>query len=306
MGSGVVVDAIPLETGIAVVERDRVRLVDRAGAAITTWTSARALAAATTDGERLYVADGAAVTILDPSLSVVGSYFTTFPCAELAVVSCGRVVCTGEGFVLYDESGTGVPLTTFFTSPTDGHLMWVPGVDAVVSGGAGLGFFRIDPDDVPVQTWGGIDLNLVGFSGRPAVHAISREGRMYRVAGCMVGSVWAPSTDCFARDGTLGTVGPDQSILLSDTGPDGELFALVGTPPSWYASPCGGCSVQRIDVPTRTVASSAPVSIPSMTARETRLQHDAWAGRAVLTVNVCATSYPYTCTGHRVELVAYD
>jgi hypothetical protein len=315
-GSGALVDVFVTEAGIVLVTGTEVRLVSRAGAMLQRWTAPREIISAAYDGTRIVAVDRAAATTLDLSLTPGIETFVRGECVSSALVSCGRLVC---GF----RTSSGPPLETY--DILTGHALWpgdgffsgtprllrVRGVDALVTSGPPWGgYYRVNTDGTLAGAGGGLTSSPGvpwAFLGSPATHLVASDGALYRLDACIAAPT-SGATTCFARDGSVGTLRAGEQLLATETGADGDLYALVGAPGSFGGPVCSsGCRVQRIDLATRTVRSEHAFVVGGTSSSAIVLRHDAWGGRVVVAAPTgCATSYPYTCSGWSVALAAFD
>lgn len=312
-GTESLVDAFVTEGGIAVVLTTGVRLLSRTGTELARWNAPRELRAAAFDGTRLVVVDPSTATSLGLDLAEQAHVTLTADCSAAALISCGRLVCTGSTtgssaeVGLYDMVGaTQLSATTYWASGLP-VLRRVPGVDAVI-GGDHDDYLVVDEANRVIVTGSvySLDLRTIGFQGSPARHMITADGHLYRLDACTVAD-WT-STSCFERDGSIGTLRTGESVLAMERGGDNRLYALVTpTAPSYPYTVCTtGCAVQRIDVDAHVIESAGSVTF-SLPQGVVRLRHDAWGGRVVLAMpGSCTASYPNTCSGWAVTIAAYD
>jgi hypothetical protein len=301
-----------------------VRVIARTGAQLAQWTSPRQITAAAFDGTRLAIADRAAITSFDVGLVQTSSGFLVEECASGVLLSCGRFVCgnaddSAHVFYTFDLA-TGAEIARSISNYWGGTLMRrVPGVEAFATVSVGYSpadffYYRAEPSGRAVlgaesPYHGAFAVNEVyAFHGSPALYMVTSEGRYLRLDDCLGATYPAPATGCLTLDGTLGTLIGTETFVAMETGADGKLYTLTGTPsPSYTDTPCtSGCRVQRIDLDTHLVL--AQVSLPSSSGirKTVRLRHDPWAGRVLLgNPTGCSTSYPYACTGFSVVIAAY-
>jgi hypothetical protein len=323
--SSVLIDVFPATSGIFVVLSDAVLLVDRQGQTIQKLAYPREITAAAFDGATLVVADKAKLTSFDVNLAQIVSADLLETCASAVLVGKGRFVCGPENdwdrvFYTYDSTSgallasskqytyNGIPMrripgkddfvtVTVGSSPSDFHLY------SVAAGGEPV-FINESPYH------GGFRATSVyAFDGSPPEHLVTDEGLMLHIYGkdCNAAS-GSFSSECFTKDGTLGTLTGSQLFIGMDSDGAGKLYGLVDPTPNNFPSKSlcdDGCLVQRIDVASRTVEAQSVhhISLGAVVAA----RHDAVSGSLLIGYRASGDFYfpddPYP--GYKVVLAKY-
>lgn len=314
------VDVLPIEAGLVVALLGEVRLYGRDGTRAHTWVTARTITNVATDGHRLVVANGGMLTVLDGSLREVHELPVTERCTQGVLVSCDRYVCGTNRdrdriFYTYDIT-TGVEVARSTPAPYTGvGMVRVPGVDAFLTMTVGYSpadwyYHRVEPSgevvligDSPYH--GDFPLtDVLAFIGRPAIHAISFAGDVFRLDRCVLGAPGTTPPECLV---TIGNVSPRPAgtfySALSPAGPG--LLAGV-----WCAENTSGqlvgCSIDRVDLTTRDVVSRRPTPVDPVPL-PLRFRHDPWSGAALLASALrCGSEWWLGCDGWQARLVPYE
>jgi hypothetical protein len=325
-GSSVLIDVFTADSGIFIILSDEVLLVDRLGQTLQTIPYPREITAAAFDGGTLVVADKAKLTSFDLALRQIISVDLMETCASAALVGRGRFVCGPANdwdrvFYTYDAmtgallassnmyTYNGIPMRRipgkedFVTvsddsSPSDFYLYSVDasGEAAYVGESPYHGDFRVT--------------RVYAFDGSPPAHLITDEGLMLHIYGKNCTSAAGPfDSECFTKDGSLGTLSGSQLFIGMDSDGAGKLYGLVDPTPDPFSdeSLCNsGCLVQRIDVASRTIETQS-VHHLDLGAVVT-LRHDAVSGAMVLGYRLPGDYYfpddPYP--GYKVVLAKYE
>ncbi len=284
----------PFLSGSALVnyhyDADGVRIVDESGVKLYAWDGTLT---AEWEGERpllssgyrdgvLVVADTAAIITLDASLQATNETTVVEACVTGTMLSGGRFVCgpnvdwdrvfytyaASDGALLGTSEAytyNGVPMisvpgqdlfitVTVDSSPSDYHLYSVNDADQAT-------FINESPyhGDFAVTT-------LVGFTGEPHTHLVTRQGLMLSFANADCNAdLNSFDSGCFVKDGNLGTLpGPDAVYAGMSAQQNGRLFALVDPASgSSFGAPCEkGCILQQIEVASRDVLHD--VTLPAL------------------------------------------
>ncbi len=236
---------------------------------------ARVLGAAF-DGELLVLADELTMSTLDLNFDLVVSAPLVEGCLSAVLLSDNRFICgprrqLHSAFHTYDAEG-GALLGTSEPGLADGEPMRrVPGRNDFLTAARTSSWSRFYlhelredvvtlVDESPDE---GEDLARVAFAfwGDPPTHVINDRGLILRIRseGCVPG----PDNGCFAREGELGTLpaGQDSYADIRAAGAD-RLYAIRPDDPDVDVESqdpvCGApsCTVERIEVSTRTVSAS--------------------------------------------------
>lgn len=278
-GTDTLVDLFPASSGLVVVRKTGIDLLDASGGVLATVASPRDITAAAFDGTLLGVADKAMLTVYDTSLASLRSVALTESCASAVMVSGARFVCGPEGdwdrvFVTYDLQ-TGAKLASSTPVTYEGIPMRrVPGTDDFVTVTTGLSpsdfyLHRVGADH-KVVSYGDSPYHgdfsattAYAFDATPATHLVQNNGiflRIYTTACEANQGGW--SNGCFERDGELGTLGDAESFAAMTDDGAGTIYALVWSG-GWYSDGLckDGCKVQRIDVAGRLVTGEAAMKM---------------------------------------------
>ncbi len=299
-GTSVLIDVFPASSGIFVVFRDTVLLVNRQGQTIQTLAYPREITAAAFDGTTLVIADKAKFTSFDINLTQIVSADLLETCASAVLVSKGRFVCGPQNdwarvFYTYD-TGSGALLASSKEYTYNGIPMRrVPGKDDFVTVTVGL-----SPSDFHLYTVadGGQPVfinespyhgdfrvtSVYAFDGSPPEHLVTDEGLMLHIYG--VGCTLSNSSfdsECFVKDGALGTLSGSQRFIGMDSDGAGKLYGLVDPTPNNFPgeSQCdAGCLVQRIDIASHTIEAQSVhhLSLGAVVAA----RHDAVSGALII------------------------
>lgn len=274
------IDAFFAEEGLIVVEATGVFVISRAGDVLHGYESPRPIESAAFDGEWLGVADQAILTTFDLTLQPQADTTLAEGCRSAAMVSGPRFVCGPENdwdriFYTYDAlsgtlMGTSAPYTYNGTP-----MRRVPGTDDFVTVTIGLSpsdFHLYTAIEDPVEYinespyHGDFAATLVhAFVGVPATHVVNSQGIMLRIygGGCVPGSPF--ESECFVKDGELGTLPADvYGFVDLREGADGYLYGLVDPDQGFGIDPpCEqtACELQRIDPESRTIVSKVELAL---------------------------------------------
>jgi hypothetical protein len=320
-GDSVLVDGFVGERGVYVVLADAIVLVGRDGAEIARVVAPREITSAAFDGSRLVVADRARLTTYDSGLEELASGDLVETCASSVLVGGGRFVCGPSNdwdrvFYTYDiETGAllassntytynGIPMrrvpgtddfvtVTVDSSPSDFHLY------SVVESGE-----PVFVNESPYHGDFGVT-SVYAFNANPATHLITHGGLMLHIYGdgCTAGSSF--SSECFVKDGDLGTLTGAQSFAAMENGSDGKLYGVVATNQSYFDPICPeNCLLQRIDVATRTVEAQSVIALGA--GAIVALRMDPISGSVVVGYELSGRRFyddPYP--GYRVVLISF-
>ncbi|MGC4117968.1 MAG: hypothetical protein QM765_26150 [Myxococcales bacterium] len=276
LGTDTLIDFFPVPSGLIVVRKTGIDLLDGANTLMATVSSPREITAAGFDGTLLAVADKAMLSVYDVSLSVLRTVMLTESCASAVVVSGARFVCGPSNdwdrvFSIYDLT-TGAKLATSSPRTYEGTPMRrVPGTDDFITVTTNLSpsdfyLHRVGSDhtlafygDSPYH--GDFAATMAfAFDGAPPEHLIQSDGIFLEIytQGCVANSGWQTG-GCFIRDGELGTLGGDEwFVAMADDGA-GTLWALVTSGSYWDGVCEKGCKAQRIDIAQRLVVGETNV-----------------------------------------------
>lgn len=317
--AGQLVDVFVTARGIIVVDAERVRLLDRAGAELATFETGREITAAAFDGVRLGVADRAFLFTLDADLVELARVALAEWCRSAVIVSGSRFVCGPDDdwdrvFRTYDlSSGTelaasdeytynGIPMfrvpgtdhfvtVTTGSSPSDFHLYEVaPTHDATFIGESPY------HGDFPVT-------DVFAFRGDPATHLITHEGLMLEIfhPDCVAG-MSSFTSGCFTRDGDLGSLRVGESYVAMTQDDAGYVYGLREDGDPWFSDPrCeSSCTLHRVDVEARSIDRERTYDHAFFDL--VRMRHDAVGGGVVLGVMDEGDRFD-GYTGYQVRLV---
>lgn len=272
------IDAFFADEGLLVVQADGVILLSRSGEVVQEYESPRTIESAAFEGQWLGVADQAVLTTFDLALGIVADTTLVEGCSSAVMVSGPRFVCGPENDwdrILYTyDALSGELLGTSAPYTYNGIPMRrVPGTDDFVTVTHDLSpsdFHLYSAAEDPVvfvnesPYHGDFAAGLVqAYVGVPATHLVNSQGIMLRIYGedCVPGSPF--DSQCFIKDGELGTLPPDAYGFIDlREGFDGYIYGLVDPAAEWpFDPPCveSPCELQRIDPATRTIVATAPV-----------------------------------------------
>jgi hypothetical protein len=150
------------------------------------------------------------------------------------------------------------------------------------------------------------DFSVTGtyaFDGAPPNHLITPTGLLLSLAspGCAPGLTTA-FTDCFVKDGALGTLTSNQSFIAM-TNEGGTLYGLVSN--RVVSDPASSYLLQSIDVATRTLRTESVHALA--TTHVSVMAFDVVSGRVLLGYPVqSGDSWAPVAHGYRVELRTLD
>jgi hypothetical protein len=321
-GASKLIDVFVFSGGVIVVTADSVSVVDRTGAQLHMLTAPREITAAAFDGTTLAVADKAILTTYTTDLTQIAPATLTEACVGVAMVSAGRVLCSGPGnfptkFYTFNAMTGALVLTSMVSGANGKPLVHVLGKDDLVSldqSSSAFQLLRIDATSL-VSTVGSSPFghtyhasSVFAFSGNPANHIVTEDGIFANIYSAMCDKAFTTSAQCFVQDGVLGTLrGTEKFIALDGADGAGKVYALVDTPTTTFDSMhcVGGCSVERVDTMNRIVEAKKPYSLDlgqAVTAR-----HDAVSNALVVGfVKPAPFSSTAPYPGFRVELLTYE
>ncbi len=299
-GTTPLIDVFVVPAGVVVVTETELILVGATGNEIAKKAWPRPITCADFDGERLLVTDKARFTAFSADLNEGASGDLLETCQSVVLVRNARFVCspvdgTDGIFSTYDTS-TGQLVTTSEKQPYQGRRMRsVPGFDEFVtvtehSSPSDFFLFSISANGQATYVnespyHGDFEATRVyAFNGNPATHLVTNEGILLKLHGehCTkeTGSF---DSECFVKDGALGTLAGTQRFVGMETGSNGKLYAMVSVAggASFKNSLCkAGCLLQRIDVGSRIVESqhSYPLAMGEVIAT----RFDAATGTVVM------------------------
>lgn len=283
-----IVDLLALDEGYVVVLRRALVRLDRDGRESARWTAAHDVTAVALEGERVLVADRAALTVLDRTLSPIATAFVRDPCRALVGLGDGRAVCVGT---VLDRAYVFDAVTA--RALVDFERPWGASAAVRSSGIAGelvavastrMQIFRFGADDLaPSGEWSsslrivGADERSFALVGSPASHVVGFDGRLLRIDGCRSTTA---SADCVEEDGRVDLASDGQETVVLDRAPDGSALAITGGR-DWRRPLCtAGCRIVRVDPSGRTVTAEATWTWD--VARIVALRTDPVTGEAIL------------------------
>lgn len=307
VGAGELIDAFPISDGALVVLSTAIVAMQRDGSVTTRLASPREITAAAFDGETLVIADKARMQSYDVALSPIASGDLAEPCASGVLISDQRFVCGPENdwdrvFYTYDartgellassaeHTYNGIPMrrvpgtddfitVTTTSSPSDFHLYSVreTGEAIFINESPYHGDFRVT--------------NVYGFDGSPPRHLITDAGLMLSIygEGCDVEHN-SFTSQCFTKDGALGTLTGAQLFVGMDADADGLLYGLVNPTPSNFLDPSTSLIAQRIDVSARTLLSQKVHAIAA--GRIVVARHDAGSDALLVGYELGPLTFP--------------
>lgn len=324
-GSSILIEAFSASSGIIIVLSDQIKLVARDGTLVKSLDSAREITAAAFDGGVLAIADAATLTIYDAELTSVVSGELIEACADAVLVNDNRFVCGPSNdwdriFYTYDTQTAefvasslaytynGIPMrrvgttndfvtVTVDSSPSDFHLYSVveTGEPVFINESPYHGDFSIT--------------DTYAFYGNPPTHLVTFEGLMLEIyaEGCTPDES-SFTSQCFVKDGALGTLTGSQFFLGMDQDAEGFIYGIVSAGGGSYFDPLctAGCIVQKIDVAERSVVAQAIHDLNVGAIITTR--HDAASNALIVGFRNAGDYYfssdPYP--GHQVRLLGYE
>lgn len=318
-GEDALIAAYPASSGIIVVSDSGVRLFDRTGVEIAHWDAPRLLKSAAFDGEILGVADGAILTGLNLMLMPVSSVQLIESCHSAVLLSRHRFICGpgndwGRIFYTYDLAAGALLARSSMYTYNGLPMRRIPGSDSFVavstdSSPSDYHLYKLGADDVIVYVgespYHG-DFSVTGtyaFDGAPPTHLITPTGLLLSFAspGCAPGQSTA-YTDCFVKDGALGTLTGNQSFIAM-TNEGGTLYGLVNNRVG--SDPAPSYLLQSIDVATRTLKTESVHALA--TTYVSVMAFDAVSGRVLLGYPVqSGDAWAPVVHGYRVELRTLD
>jgi hypothetical protein len=316
-GTQKLVDLFVTDAGILLIFTDEIRLVSRAGNTLQSLPSAREITAAAYESDTLVVVDKAKFTSYDAALETIVSADLATGCSSAVLIGGGRFVCGQDVdwdrvYYTYDvKSGDLVASSMQYTY--DGLPMRrVPGQDMfvaveVASSPANLFLYQVG-DDGAATLLGSSSFetsdptNVYTFFGDPATDVVAQDGAILAIPGDCTGTAF--NEGCFTQHGELGTLTGSQVFIGMDSDSAGQLYALVDLSPSFSAPCSSGCTVQQIDVASRSVTRQAVRSLGTI-GSVVGVRYDAAADALVAG---CSTANrfgsPTTAEGHRVLSLA--
>lgn len=316
------IEVFVTDSAIFIVSSDSVRSLDRAGKVLAEHSALRPITSAAFDGELLVVADAAKLTTFDTGLKQLVSANLLEGCVSAVLLSDHRFVCGPENdwdrvFYTYDaKSGdllatskkytyNGIPMSrvpgnddfvcvTVDSSPSDFHLYTLDdhGESIFVNESPYHGDFRVT--------------DVYAFDGFPATHLVTDTGLLLKIYGDKCSLAAGPfSSECFVKDGALGTLTGEQVFLGMDQDAQGQIYGLVTVGGASYFDPLcdGGCLLQQIDVATRTIVHQHSVA-PSL-SRVIALRHDP-LGQGVIIGSRNAETDNDDAPGYRVQWYSFE
>ncbi len=325
-GTETLIDLFPIAAGILVVRGDAILLLGRDGTVQRMVPAARPILSAAFDGKSLVVADAALITVFSPALDSRGTVLLTEGCVSSVLLDDGVFVCgpandwdrvfytydinamrpiatSSQKFTYHGRPMRRVPGSRSFvtvttdSSPSDFYLY------QVLPGGTDVVYVNESPyhGDFAATT-------TIGFDTTPATHLVQTGGLLLRIFGdgCD-GQHNSFTSGCFVKDGSLGLLPATQSYLALGNDDAGRLFAVIndGSPPYYaYSALCpGGCTVQRIDVPSRTVVAQRKHQMASR--RFVALRPDPGCKMVALGYELATSTSPVEYSGYQIDLVDY-
>lgn len=143
--------------------------------------------------------------------------------------------------------------------------------------------------------------NVYAFNGSPATHLVTDTGLLLNIYGSQCNLEAGPfGSECFVKDGALGTLTGQQAFIGMDQDDQGQIYALVAVGGGSYFDPLcqSGCLLQPIDIATRTVVQQRSVS--SDLGRVVALRQDP-LGQGILLASRLAETNADDDTGYEVH-----
>lgn len=296
--------------GVIVVTTATLLLLDRKGKALKTITSPREIQTAALSSKYLAVGDKAMVVVYTPELAKVRQFSVKQTCVASVIVSKERYVCGPSNdwdrvFDVYDLD-KGVHLATSKKYTYNGIPMRrLPGQDyfITVSGGSPSDFhlYRVNSSsDVPEFVGespyhGAFAVSTTYAFDAKAVHLVNQTGLLLKVIGKDCSNSF--TSDCFIKDGVLGTLSSKQSFLAMSDDQKGKIYGLVGDGSGWYPDCQKGCEVQAIDVANHTIVSKKKHTLAIQKVIDAK--HDPVAGTLLVAYE------EKNAKGYRVDSLAY-
>ena len=243
-GTSVLINALPADSGVIIVladshpsDRSRRRGDHACGLASREHRSAL-------DREILVVADKARFASYDATLSRITESDLVEECASAVLVSDHRFICGPSNdwdrlFYTYDaQTGAFVASSEKYTY----HgipMRRIPGTDdfVTVTVGSSPSHFHLYSvlgtgvaqfvNESPYHGDFGVT-NVYAYDGSPPTHLVTHEGLMLRIYGSQCSAAESSfSSECFVRDGGIGTLLGAQRFLGMDNDAGGKLYGLV-------------------------------------------------------------------------------
>jgi hypothetical protein len=325
-GPSRLIDVFVGELGYYIVTSTELALVDRDREDVGRLTLPREATAATFDGERLVIFDGATLTGFSPELDELGSGQLVEACASAVAISKSRVVCGANTnvqrvFYTYSARTFEVIATSAAHTYIGIPMKLVPGTDDFVtvstdSSPSDFHLYTVSSGSTPrylgESPYHG-DFGVTGvyaFDAAPPTHLITHRGLMLTIYtdDC---TTEALARSCFMKDGELGTLRGNEVFIGMDSDASGTLHTLTHPADSPFSQSGScvdkACIAQHIDVASRTVLDAKLVEVPAGVGEVVALRQDPFAGGMVFGFRVGAT-YPFRndpYPGHRVERVRF-
>lgn len=267
------------------------------------------------------MADAAQFTTFDAGLQQVVSANLLEGCVSAVLLGSHRFVCGPENdwdrvFYTYDAKSGDLIATSEKYTYNGIPMRRVPGQDDFVCVTVDLSpsdfhLYRLDERGQPVFVnespyHGDFRVtDVYAFDGSPAAHLVTDTGLLLKIYGdkCNLAAGHFGS-ECFVKDGALGTLTGDQVFVGMDQDAQGQIYGLVSIGASYFDPLCkGGCLLQQIDVATRTVVHQRAVA-PSLSS-VVALRHDP-LGKGVLRASRNAETKNDDAPGYRVAWYTFD
>jgi hypothetical protein len=305
-GSEPVIDLFVVPAGVIVVRSQSLSLIERDGTVIANIAAPREITAAAFDGTHLAVADMAMVIYYDSDLTKLGQFNLTESCADAVIVSNHRFVCGPSNdwdriFYTFDLQ-TGSSLATSDPYTYNGTPMRrVPGTDYFVtvtinSSPSDFHLYEVGADHKAVYIGespyhGDVVATMIYAFDKGSVHLINQEGTMLKVVGQDCTNSF--TSDCFVKDGVLGTLKSDESFVALADDNAGTIFAITSNSNSWDSPCANGCQAQQIDVASRSITSQKTHTIPVVDYRIDISAYDSYCPSLVVAYQSSETNPTY-------------
>ncbi|HTQ06017.1 MAG TPA: hypothetical protein VMI54_19280 [Polyangiaceae bacterium] len=274
--SSTLVDMFVADTGVIVVDTERVDLVDRNGKVLDTVAFDDGFGAHTADfdGALLVVTGATSFITFDPTLRELESGTLPAQCTGSVLLDSHTFLCGGgetSNRTYYAQNALTGDLyaTTKDKGFLAGRMRRAPGRADFVAYEAGanppnFAVFDVDGHGVVslnASSASGLRASAVyAFADNPATHLVNDQGRLV----CLTASDCGDPPKGLEPDGDIGLLPADTYFAAMDVDAAGKLHAIEGVQTFTGASgpTCEtGCTIERIDVATGTVEASAPMKL---------------------------------------------
>jgi hypothetical protein len=266
-GTSLLVELFVADAGIYLVLDDEVRLVDRMGEAVASWTAGATIVAAAFGEERLGVTTSDTLHLLDEGVVPLGSGPLGRLCRSPAIVGGPTLVCSptyaADAFDSFDATTAAHLATTanqYWVDDNDPPLLRVPGTDDLLVLDGRFYLFLVDPAGLVSFVDGspsgvGVGNGALAFDGLPATHVVNHQGEVLEIyaSTCQPGA----NGGCFVKVGAVDVFTGEQRFVGMDDAGSGVFVGLVELIPAVGSGPLcdGGCLVRKVDMASETVVS---------------------------------------------------